>query len=185
MPILLEPRDFMPDVENFKSVLIVSCPMCPPMNLAMQTETPFIELYKHGIKTPAYEEYIQSIRDSLEERGIRTDVFTTRLPTPLMCVWTEGQRKRLLKHAEGFDAALVMGCSSAVRTAEDALKEVDCPVFRGMRMKGIANAKLEITPPMTVNIKRTPSHKEGDFKPCEQPCEADLDAASETKTVGS
>lgn len=181
MPILLEPRDFMPEVENFKSVLIVSCPMCPPMNLAMQTGTPFIDLLKHGVKTAAYEEHIQSIRESLEKRGIRTDVFTTRLPSPLMCVWTEGQRERLLKHAEGFDAALVMGCSSAARTAEDALKDVECPVFLGMRMKGIANAKLEIEPPMTMSIRRTPP-SERDFKPCEQPCEADLRASDESST---
>ena len=185
MPILLERKDFMADVENFKSVLIVSCPMCPPMNLAMQTGTPFIELFEHGVKTPAYEEYIQSIRDSLEERGIRTGVFATRLPSPLMCVWSEGQREQLLKQAEGFDAALVMGCSSAVKTAEDVLKEVNCPCFPGMRMKGIANAKLEFLPPMTVNIIRTPPHKKGDFKPCEEPCEEDLDAASESETVST
>ena len=174
MPILLESRDFMSDVENFKSVLIVSCPMCPAMNLAMRTDTPLIDLLEHGIKTPAYEEYIKSVRDTLEERGIRTDVFTTRLPTPLMCVWTEKQRKRLLKHAKGFDAALVMGCSSAARTAEDALRDADCPVFSGMRMKGIANAKLEISPPLKVKIRRTSSKKKGDFKPCKQPCEEDL-----------
>lgn len=176
MPILLEERDFMSDIEDYESVLIVSCPMCPAMNLAMQTDTPLIDLFDHGVKTPAYEDYIKSIRDSLEKRGIRTDVFATRLPSPLMCVWTEGQRKRFLDHAKGFDAVLVMGCSSAARTAEDALKDADCPVFLGMRMKGIANAKLEIEPPFTVKIRRTPSKKKGDFKPCEQPCEEDLEA---------
>ncbi len=159
MPILLEPRDVMAELENFKSVLIVSCPMCPPMNLAMQTNTPFIELFKHGIKTEAYENYIKSIRESLEQRGIRTDVFTTRLPTPLMCVWTDGQRNRLLRSAKGYEAALVMGCSSAVHTAEDALKDTNCQVVPGMRMKGIANAKLTFQLPMTVNIKRTPSRR--------------------------
>lgn len=181
MPILLEPRDFMPEVENFGSVLIVSCPVCPVMNLAMETDTPLIDLFEHGVKTPAYEEYIKSIRDSLAERGIRSDVFTTRLPSPLMCVWSESQRKRLAKHAEGFDAALVMGCSSAARTAEDALRDAGCPVFPGMRMKGIANATLEIQPPLTVKIRRTSSKTKGEFRPCEQPCEEDL-AACKTKS---
>ena len=77
------------------------------MNLAMQTETPFIELFKHGIETPAYEDYLNSVRKSLEEQGIRTDVFTSRLPTPLMCVWSDGQRTRLQKRAEGFERAMV------------------------------------------------------------------------------
>ena len=30
MPIYLEPRDVAADLEGFKSVLIVSCPICPP-----------------------------------------------------------------------------------------------------------------------------------------------------------
>lgn len=166
MPILLQPRDVTADVENLKSVLIVSCPMCPPMNLAMQTETPFIELFKHGLKTPAYEEYLQSVRDSLEQQGIRTDVFTTRVPSPLMCVWSDGQRDKLRKRAEGFEAAMVMGCSSAVKTAEAALEGAEIKVFPGMRMKGIANAKWKYQPPATVNIEGT--------KPCDQPCEADV-----------
>ncbi len=109
------------------------------MNLAMQTNTPFIELFKHGVKTGAYEDCIKSIRESLEQRGIKTDVFTTRLPTPLMCVWSEGQRRRLLKRARGYEAALVMGCSSAVTTAKEVLKGTDCrssPTFCRFLGKG-------------------------------------------------
>lgn len=170
MPILLEPRDVNPDVEKFKSVIIVSCPMCPPMNLAMQRGSPLIQFFRHGFNTPAYEDYLKSIRNSLEQRGIRTEVFTSRLPTPLMCVWTDGQRNRLLRRAKGFEAAMVMGCSSAVRTAEDVLQDTDCKVFSGMRMKGIANAKLKFKSPLTVNIERTPSHTKGKFIPCDHRC---------------
>ena len=177
MPILLEPRDFMPEIEDAKSVLIVSCPMCPATSFAIRTNTPFIDLLEHGVTTPAYEEYLRSVQDSLEKSGVRSAVFTTRLPSPLMCVWTEAQHEKLLRHAEGFDAALVMGCSSALRTAEDALKHTDCRVILGMRMKGIANATMEITPPLTIYLRHTPLNKKGDFEPCEHPCEDDLPAS--------
>ena len=185
MPIMLQPRDFISEVEGFDSVLVVSCSMCPPMSMAMQTETPFIELFKHGVKTPVFEKYIQSVCDQMKEHGIRTDVFTSRLPTPLMCVWTEGQRQRLLDHAKGFDAVLVLGCSSAVKTAEDALRDIDCPVFLGMRMKGIANGKIVIKPPMNIHIRKVVPPEKSDFKPCEQPCEADIDATNEAKHVAN
>ena len=102
-----------------------------------------------------------------------------------MCVFTEGQRNRLLKHAEGFDAVLVLGCSSAVKTAEDALRDLNCPVFPGMRMKGIANGRIEIKPPMNIHIRSVVPPEKSDFKPCEQPCEADIDAAKEPKQVAN
>ena len=156
MPILQEPRDVTADLEKFNSVLIVSCPMCPPMNLAMQTKTPFIEFFKHGIKTPAFEDFVKSVREPLEQRGVRTDEFTTRFPSPLMCVWTESQKRQLLERATGFEAVLVMGCSSALHTAVDVLKDTDCEIIIGMRMKGIANATMKIQPPMTVSLEREP-----------------------------
>jgi hypothetical protein len=65
MPIHLEPRDVSADLENYNSVLIASCPVCPPMCLAMQQNLPFIELFKTGLKTRAFEDYIQSIRKPL------------------------------------------------------------------------------------------------------------------------
>jgi hypothetical protein len=71
MPVNLTPREVSSDLEGFNSVLIASCPVCPPMCLAMQKKEPFIEFFKHGTKTAAFEEYIQSIRDSLTQRGVR------------------------------------------------------------------------------------------------------------------
>ena len=56
MPVHLEPLDVSSDLENFRSVLIVSCPVCPPMCLAMQQNSPFIEFFKRGLKTGAFEE---------------------------------------------------------------------------------------------------------------------------------
>ena len=62
MPVHLEPLDVSASLENFRSVLIVSCPVCPPVSLAVQRSSPLIELFKRGLKTGAFEDYIQEIR---------------------------------------------------------------------------------------------------------------------------
>jgi hypothetical protein len=159
MPIYLEPRDVTADLEDFNSVLIVSCPICPPMSMAMQTKKPFIDLFKHGIKTEAFEDYIKSIEEPLKEHGIHTDVFTTRAPSPMMCLWTEGQRSRLLKRARDYEAVLVVGCNSAIHVVKDILKGTDCKVFSSMQMKAIANATMKFQFPLKVIFDMNPLKK--------------------------
>jgi len=113
MPLHLEPLDVSVDLENYKSVLIVTCPICPPVSLATEKDSPFIEFFKSGIKTRAYEDFIQAIREPLEQRGVQTGALTIYAPCPAMCLWTKGQRNRLLKRARDYEAVLVMGCESA------------------------------------------------------------------------
>lgn len=162
MPIFLEPRDVIDDVKDFRSILIVSCPICPPMSLAMQKKRPFINLFKHGLKTGAFEEYVRSIREPLEQLGIRTDVYTTRAPSPLMCLWTEGQRRRLVQRAKDHEAVLVLGCNSATNTVKDTLKDTDCQVFQAMRMRAIVNAKMKFRFPMKVELDMQPPRRKHD-----------------------
>jgi hypothetical protein len=123
--------------------------------LASDDDAPFIEFFKHGIKTPAYEKHLDALRDSLEHEGIKTGVFTSYLPCPTTCMWTAGQRKRLLKRASEYDAALVMGCASAQCTVEETLKETDCDAILGMRLAGIINAELEFEFPLNVKLGNT------------------------------
>jgi hypothetical protein len=156
MPIHLEPRDVTADLEGFSSVLIVSCPICPPVCVSMQKKRPFIEFFKHGLKTQAFEDYITSIREPLEQRGIRTGVFAMRVPIPTMCLWTEGQRNRLLRRAKDYDAVLVLGCDSATYTAKDTLKETGCQVFQAMRVETISNAIAKFRFPLTVEFDYRP-----------------------------
>ena len=92
MPINLVPIDVSSDLENVGSVLVVLCPVCPQFSLAMQKDSPWIEFFKNGLRTGALEEHIKEIRDPLKKSGVRTGVFTTRLPLPTMCLWTKGQR---------------------------------------------------------------------------------------------
>lgn len=159
MPIYLEPRDITADLESFNSVLIVSCPICPPMSMAMQTKKPFIDFFKHGIKTKAFEDYVKSIRDSLEQHNVRTDVYTTRAPSPMMCLWTEGQRSRLLNRAKDHEAVLVVGCNSAIHVVKDVLKDTNCKVFPAMKMKAIANATMKFEFPLKVKFDMNPLKK--------------------------
>ncbi len=124
------------------------------MCLAMQKKEAFIEFFKHGIKTSAFEDYIQTIRDSLAERGVRTGVFSIHTPTPMMCLWTTGQRARLLKRAKDYDAVLILACDSGTESAKDALKGTDCQVIQGMDMDGVINATTSIRFPLTVVMER-------------------------------
>ena len=155
MPLHLEPLDLLERLQSYRSVLIVSCPVCPPASLAGDDDAPLIEFLKHGIKTPAYEKYLETLRDSLEHEGIKTGVFTSYLPCPTTCMWTAGQRKRLLKRAMDYDAALVMGCASAQFTVEETLKETNCDAILGMRLAGIINARLEFELPLNVKLGST------------------------------
>ena len=142
MPINLQPTDVSADLQNVSSVLVVLCPVCPCLSLAMQRDSPWFEFFKHGVKTGALEDYIKEILNPLQERGVRTGVFTMRLPLPMMCIWTKGQRKRLLNRAKDFEAVVVLGCDSAAFTAQQVLKDTDCQVITGMRTVGITNATV-------------------------------------------
>ena len=154
MPVNLTPKDVSSDLAGFNSVLIASCPVCPPMCLAMQKKEPFIEFFKHGTKTPAFEGYIQSIRDALTQRGVRTGVFCIHTPTPMMCLWTERQRKRLRRRAKDYEAILVLACDSGTESAKDALRGTDSQVIQSLSMDGVINATTSIHFPLTVVMER-------------------------------
>jgi hypothetical protein len=153
MPVNVTPRDVTADLAGFKSVLIASCPICPPMCLAMQKEEPFIEFFKHGVKTGAFEDYIQSIRNSLTQRGVRTGVISIHTPTPMMCLWTKRQRERLLKRTRDYEAVLVLACDSGTVSAKDALKGTGCKVVQALEMDGVINATTTIRFPLTVSME--------------------------------
>jgi hypothetical protein len=155
VPLHLEPLDVTGDLENVASVLIVSCPVCPPVSLAIQKGTPFIEVFKSGLKTGAFEDHVQEIRQRLEQRGVRTGVFSTYAPVPTMCLWTRGQRRRLLKRATKFEAVLVLGCDSATHTVQHALEGIDCQIIPAMRLTGITNATVKFELPMTITLEET------------------------------
>lgn len=163
MPLQLVPQDVSSDLEDVRSVLIVSCPVCPPVSLAVQTDSPFIELFKSGLKTPAFENHIEQIRKPLEARGIRTGVFTSYLPLPTMCLWTQGQRSRLLEFARNYEAVMVLGCESATYTAQQALANTSCRVVQAMQTTGITNAAVKYRFPLTIELDAMARIQEGEL----------------------
>ena len=162
MPLHLEPLDVSRDLEHATSVLIVSCPVCPPVSLAIQRGSPFLEVFKNGLKTGAFEDYINEIRQPLEQRGVRTGVLSMYAPLPAMCLWTRGQRRRLLERADDFEEVLVLGCDSATYTVRQALNETRCHVIQAMQMTGITNATVKFRPPMTVMLEEKATVGAGD-----------------------
>ncbi len=154
MPLHLEPLDLSETLKSYKSVLLVPCPVCPATSLAGDDHSPFMEFFKHGIKTPAFEKFLNELRTALDNEGIRTGVFTSYLPCPTTCLWTAGQRRRLLKRAREYDAALVMGCTSAQCTVEETLKDTNCDAILGMQLVGITNAKLKFQLPLNIWLDR-------------------------------
>ena len=152
MPLSLVSREVSEELENVRSVLIVFCPVCPQVSLAMERRSPLIEFFKTGLKTAAFGDYVREIREPLERRGVRTGEFAIYGPVPTMCLWTSGQRNRLRKRAQGYEAVLVLGCESSVRTAERALEGLDCTVVSGMRVVGITNAVVKYRFPMTLEL---------------------------------
>ena len=153
MPLHMKPLDVTGDLENIRSVLIVPCPVCPPVSLAIQRKSPLIELFENGIKTGAFEDYISEIREPLERRGVRTAVLAIYAPLPTMCLWTQGQRERLRKRASDFEAVLVLGCDSATYTVQQALEDTECKVIPAMHMTGITNATVKYQFPMTLTLE--------------------------------
>ena len=153
MPFHLEPLDIYDRLRDYKSVLLVSCPVCPPVSLATDNNQPLMEFFKHGIKTPAFEDHLEKLRTRLEQDGIKTGAFTSYLPCAAACLWTNGQRHRLLRRAGDYEAALVFGCESARYTVEDTLQDTDCDVILGMELVGVTNAKLRIEFPLTIRLE--------------------------------
>ena len=153
MPLHMEPIDVSDELADIDSVLVVSCPVCPPISLAMQKNSPFLEILKSGLNTGAFEDYIRSIRQPLEARGVKTGVYRTYTPCPTMCLWTEGQRSRFRQRARDYDAVVVLGCNTARYTVQSALRDTDCRVVQAMRTIGMTNAALKFEFPMTVKLE--------------------------------
>ena len=72
MPFYLKESDVLAHVARLRSVLIVPCRFCPAASLAVREEKPYIELFRRGLRTGAYESFIQALKQRLDDVEIQT-----------------------------------------------------------------------------------------------------------------
>jgi hypothetical protein len=142
MPIHLKDLDVVSEVAGLRSALIVPCNMCAAASVAVREEKPFIQFFRHFFKSAPMEQYLRELRSQLGEEGVKAEVFKCNLPHQwFLCMCPEGRRKKLQRQAKSYDAAIVLGCDSAVRTVRDSVRPVNCKVVRGMEVAGIMNTR--------------------------------------------
>ena len=143
MPIHFSDRDINPEVEGASSALIVPCVMCPAATVAVREQEPFLKIFRSPFKSAPLERHIEAMQSRLAEKGVRTEVFKSRLYHQwFLCMWTGGRRRRLRKSANRHDAVIVLGCDSATETVREATEACGCTVIEAMKVSGIINAQL-------------------------------------------
>jgi hypothetical protein len=120
--------------------------------MAVRKNKPYFEFLKRFLKTGSYEHLLDTIKSNLEKKGVKTDVFKSRLPHQfVVCMWTSRRRKALLKRASRYEAVVVMGCE--VQTVCDSLETTSCKVFQGMRSEGIMTIKPSFSMPCNISLE--------------------------------
>jgi hypothetical protein len=151
VPFYLEETDIVPDVLDFKSVLIVPCRFCPAASTAVRSNEPYMEFLRGFLKTASYERLIKTIKNNLENRGIKANVFKSySLHQFVLCMWTSKRRKKLLERAKKHEALVVMGCEAAVQTVRHSVRSTACQVIQGMKSEGIMSIQPKFSLPCNI-----------------------------------
>ncbi len=138
MPVYLKDTHDFQQLEQFESVLIVPCRFCPAASLAVRNNEPYFEFFRHMLQTAAYERYIETMKSELEKRGVKADVFRSRIPQQFVVrMWTRRRRKQLMRLAKKYDAVVVLGCEAAVQTILDSVDTESFQVVQRRRTEGI------------------------------------------------
>ncbi len=154
MPIHFHDVDLAPKVSGLKSALIVPCIMCPAVTVSIREGQPLMKLWRNLFKSAPFEQYLRTLQKRLSDKGIRADVFKSRLyPHWFLCMWSSARRKKLQKHSKGYEAVIVLGCESATKTISDAIRPIGCKVIEGMEAGGLTNAKMKFGFPPNVSFE--------------------------------
>jgi hypothetical protein len=154
MPIHFNDKDIFSEVAGLNSAIIVPCNMCPAVTVAVRENRPFIQFFRSFLKSAPFEQYIKALQSQLREKGVNNRVFRSNLLHQwFMCMWTSGQRKKLQKHAQSYDAVIVLGCDSATATVRDLVNSTETKVIEGMEIAGIMNAKLRFHLPCNISFE--------------------------------
>ena len=154
MPFLLEELDILQELSHYKSVLIIPCRFCPAASTAVKNREPYFDFFRGFLKTPSYEQLIETMKSNLDKKGIKTGVVNSISPHNfVMCMWTDNQRKKLLERAKNYEALVVLGCEAAVNTIADIVKATFCQVFHGMKTKGLMSIKPKVHLPARISLE--------------------------------
>jgi hypothetical protein len=130
------------EFSRFKSVLIVPCRFCPAASLSVTTNEPYIEFFRKFLTTDSYERYINDLQTKLEDEGIKTDIFRSKIIHQfVLCMWTTRRRRELFERAKNYEAIIVLGCEAAVNTVRDSINSTPCIVYQGLETKGVMSIK--------------------------------------------
>ena len=154
MPIHLEELDVVSEVEGTGSALITACNMCAGASLAMGEDKPFLQFFGSLLKSPPLERYIGRLKSQLLEKGVKTTKFEAGVIQQFfLCLWTTRQRKKLQDQAKEYEAVIVLGCDSAIKTVRDSVNGTNCRVIKGMEVAGIMNTKTKFHWPFDISFE--------------------------------
>ena len=154
MPFIFQDNKDITKFTGFKSVLIVPCRFCPAASSAVRNNEPYFKFFSNFLKTDSYEKQIKSLKLRLEEKGVRTGIFKSRLIHQfVLCMWTSKRRKKLLKRAKDYEAIVVLGCEAAVQTVRDSLKSSSCEVIPGLESEGVMSIQPRFHLPCNLSLK--------------------------------
>ena len=118
MPIHFNDVNLDTEVSGLKSALIVPCIMCPAVTVSIREKQPLLNLFRSIFKSAPFEQYLMALQMRLGDRGIKADIFKSRLYQHwFLCMWSSARRKKLQRQAQRYEAIIVLGCESATKTA--------------------------------------------------------------------
>jgi hypothetical protein len=154
MPFHFKQIDDISEFAQFKSVLIIPCRFCPAASASISNNEPYFEFFRKFLKTDSYERYIKSLKSKFEAKGIKTDIFKSKIIHQfVLCMWTEKRRQKLLKRAKNYEALIVLGCEAAVNTVSDAVKSASCKVFQGLETEGVMSIQPRLHLPANISLE--------------------------------
>jgi hypothetical protein len=154
MPIHLEEKNFTAELKGVKSSLIIACNMCAGASIAMRENKPFLEIFKKFLVSPPLYKKIKELQETLRKKGIETEWFKGGIIQQFfLCLWTKKQCRKLNRFARNYDAAIVLGCDSAFKTARDSLMGTSCKVIEGTEVGGVMNTKTRLHFPFNISFE--------------------------------
>ena len=154
MPFHFRTIDDISEFTQFKSVLIIPCRFCPAASSSISNNEPYFEFFRKFLKTDSYERYIGNLKSKFEEKGIKSDVFKSKiLHQFVLCMWTEKRRKKLLKRAKDYEALIVLGCEAAVQTIRDSVNSSSCKIFQGLETEGVMSIQPRFHLPGNISLE--------------------------------